>query len=145
MLNKITVDYKACSYAKPDYSNFGEQKCVNRFSNLNMNLLHDSNISLNSKFDIFYQNATFYVDNQVPLKKMNRNDIKFHSKLWINPRSQKLIKYWDKLLRRLNEKFLHNNECRKKFRSRVVNVLRTSGTECYKQYFAEHLSSMKML
>ena len=76
-----------------------------------MNFLHDSNISLNSKFDTFYHNVTFYMDNQVPLKKMNRNDRKFHSKLWINPKSKKLIKYWDKLLHRLNKKFWHNNEC----------------------------------
>ena len=80
ILNKITVDYKACSFAKRYYSNFDEQKFVNGFSNLKMNFLHDSNTSLISKFDVFYQNVTFYVDNQVPLKKMNKKDIKFHSK-----------------------------------------------------------------
>ena len=55
MLNKITIDYKSCSCAKRDYSNFDEQRFVHGFSSLNMNFLHDSNRSLNSKFDVFYK------------------------------------------------------------------------------------------
>ena len=75
-----------------------------------MNFLHDSNRSLNSKFDVFYQNVSSYVDNHVPLRKMNKKEIKFHSKPWINPRIQKFIKYRDKLLYRLKKKFSHQNE-----------------------------------
>ena len=146
MLNKITVDYKSCSNAKRDYSNFDEQRFVHGFSSLSMNFLHDSNRSLNSKFDVFHQNVSLYVDNHVPLKKMNKKEIKFNSKPWINPRIQKLIKYRDKLLCRLKKKFSHQNEyLYKKFGNRVVNELRTSKIEYYKQYFTEHKSSMKML
>ena len=52
------------------------------------------------------------------------------------------MKYRDKLLRKLNRKFSHNNEyLYKKFR----NELRTSKTKYYNQYFTEHKSNMKML
>ena len=47
-------DYKPCSYTKRDYFNFDERKIVNGISNLNMNFLHDSNTSLNSKFDVSF-------------------------------------------------------------------------------------------
>ena len=108
-----------------------------------MNFLHDSNTSLNFKFDIFYQNVSSFMGNHVPLKEMNKKIIKFHSKLWINPRIQKLIKYQDKIFHRLNKKFSHNNEFwTKKFRNQVVNELITSRMEYYKQYFTEHKSSI---
>ena len=54
MLNKITIGYKSCSYAKRDYSNFDEQRFVCGFSSLDMSFLQDPNRSLNSKFDVFF-------------------------------------------------------------------------------------------
>ena len=87
-----------------------------------------------------------YADQHVPIKKLSKKDLKFLSKPWINLKIQRLIKYRDKLLRKLNRKFTHNNEyLYKKFRNRVVNELRTSKTKYYNQYFAEHKSNMKML
>ena len=59
ILNKITVDHKSCTYAKRYYSNFDEQKFVDRFSNLNMNFLYDSNASLNCKFVLFLPKCVF--------------------------------------------------------------------------------------
>ena len=87
-----------------------------------------------------------YVDHHVQLKNLSKKDLKFLSKPWINLKIQRLIKYRDKLMRKLNRKFTHNNEyLYKKFRNRVVNELRTSKTKYYNQYFAEHKSNMKML
>ena len=58
----------------------------------------------------------------------------------------RLIKYHDKLLRKLNRKFTHNNDyLYKKFRNRVVSELRSSKIENFNQYLAEHKSSMEML
>ena len=39
------------------------------------------------------------------LKKMNRKDLKLHSKSWVNPKIQRLIKYRDQLHRKQNWNF----------------------------------------
>ena len=45
----------------------------------------NTKISLNSKFDLFYDTVSSYVDNHVPVKK---KDLKLHSKPWVNPKIQ---------------------------------------------------------
>ena len=124
ILNKVIVNYKACSYAKRDFSNFNEEKSVNGFSDLSVEFLHDFNTSLNSKFGMFIQTVSEYVNSKI----------------------LRLIKYHDKLMRKLNKKFFHNNEyLHKKFSNQVVSELGTSRINYYNQYFAEHKSNMKML
>ena len=146
LLNKFDIDYKTFSYAKRDYSKFDEQKFISDFSCNSMVFLDDSSLSLNCKFEKFYQKLSSWVDQHVPTKKMTKNDIKFHSKPWINPKIQRLIKYRDKLLRKLKRKYSFNNEyLYKKFRNRVVNELKTSRISYYVQYFTEHKNNMKML
>ena len=48
-----------------------------------MDFLINTKISLNSKFDLFYDTVSFYVDNHVPVK-LNKKDLKLHSKPWVN-------------------------------------------------------------
>ena len=80
------------------------------------------------------------------LKKINKKDLKLHSKPWVNPKIQRLIKYRDKLLRKLNRNFSQNTEyLYKKFRNRIVSELRSSKIKYYNQYFTDHKSNMKKL
>ena len=131
---------------KCDFSNFSEQRFVDGFANKNMDFLNNTNISLNSKFDLFYDTVSSYVDNHVPVKKINKKDLKLHSKPWVNPKIQRLIKYCDKLLHKLNRNFLHNTEyLYKKFRNRIVNELMSSKIKHYNQYLTNHKSNMKKL
>ena len=125
ILNQVFIDHRTCSYAKRDFSKFDQNKFVDGFSNQTMDSLENSSISTNRKFDLFYEMVSSYVDHHVPIKKLNKKDLKFLSKPWINPKIQPLIKYHDKLLHKLNRKFSHNNEyLHKKFCNRVVNELR---------------------
>ena len=112
-----------------------------------MDFIHDTNISLNSKFGLFFQTLSEHVDCHAPLKKLNKEGLKVQSKPWINSKILHLIKYCDKLLHKLNRKFSthNNNYLYKKFRNCVVSELRSSKTEYFNQYFAEHKSNMKML
>ena len=81
-----------------------------------------------------------------PQKKNDKNGIKFHSKPWINPKIQRLIKYREKLLPQLKRNTpLTINNLYKKFRNRFVNELKTSKINYYNQYFTEHKNNMKML
>ena len=43
ILNHVTINYKNCSYAKRDFSNFNKQKFKNDFDNLSMDFIHDTN------------------------------------------------------------------------------------------------------
>ena len=72
ILNQVTINYKNCSYTKRDLSNFDEQKFINGFASLGTDFLQDTNHSLNSKFGMFLQTVSNYVDNHAPLKKMNK-------------------------------------------------------------------------
>ena len=72
ILNKVATDYKTCSFAKRDFSNFSEQRFVDGFATQNMDFLNNTNISLNSKFDLFYDTVSSYVDNHVSVKKINK-------------------------------------------------------------------------
>ena len=95
---------------------------------------------------MFFQTVSDYVDKHAPLKKMNKKDLKLQSKPRINSKILRIIKYRDKLKRKLNKKFTHNNEyLYKKFRNRVVSELRTNRINYFNQYFTEYKSNMKML
>ena len=143
ILNKVAIDYKTCSFAKRDFSNFSEQRFVDGFATQNMDFLNNTNVYLNSKFDLFYDTVSSYVDNHVPVKKINKKDLKLHSKPWVNPKIQQFIKYRDKLLRKLNRNFSYNTEyLYKKFRNRIV---KSSKIKYYNQYFTDHKSNMKKL
>ena len=77
---------------------------------------------------------------------MNKKDLKLHEKPLINPKIQRLMKYRDKLLHKLNKKYTVNGEyLYKKFRNRVVSEHRSSKIKYYNFYFTEHKSNMKML
>ena len=145
-LNHVTINYKSCFYAKRDFSNFNKQKFKNDFDNLSMDFIHDTNISLNSKFGLFFQTLSEHLDCHALLKKLNKRGLKLQSKPWINSKILRLIKYRDKLLRKLNRTFTHNNDyLYKKFRNSVVSELRSSKIEYFNQYFAEHKSNQLLI
>ena len=84
-----------------------------------MYFLQDGDLSVNSKFELFYENVSTCVNYHAPLRKTNKKAVKFCEKPSITPKIQKQMKYRDKLLKRLNRKFTLNVEyLYKKFRNR---------------------------
>ena len=69
ILNKINIDYKSCSYAKRNFSNFDEQRFIDGFKKQDMSFLENTNLSMNSKFDLFYEKVSTCVDFHAPVKK----------------------------------------------------------------------------
>ena len=106
----------------------------------------DRELSLNRKFDLFYQNLSSHVEHHAPSKKMNKRDLKLHEKPWITSKIQKLIKHREKLLRKLNHKFTYDTKyLYKKFKKRVVSEIIFSKIDYYNHYFVEHQSNMMRL
>ena len=69
ILNKTNIDCKRCSLSKRDFSKFDEQKFVDSFAGNNLDFLADRELSLNQKFDLFYQNLSSHVEHHAPSKK----------------------------------------------------------------------------
>ena len=76
ILDKVIPDYKSCSFAKRDYSNFDETKFIEDFSAMDLDILHDSNAPVNETFDCFYDKLSNLVDTHVPSKRMTPKEIK---------------------------------------------------------------------
>ena len=125
-VDRTCPDYKSCSFAKRDFSHFDESKFVNDNSALDLRFLNDDNVSVD-KFTSFYEGVSSLVDKHVPSKKMARKEIKLQSKPWINFKIAKLIKYCDRLKRRMiRKRTLDNEYLYKKFRNRVANEIKAS-------------------
>ena len=58
ILNKINIDYKSCSYAKRNFSNFDEQRFIDVYKKQDMSFLENTNLSMNSKVDLFYEKVS---------------------------------------------------------------------------------------
>ena len=68
IVEKCTINYKSCSFAKCDYSNFNEDNFVDDYSSLDLRMLHDHNVSVDNKFDTFYENLSSLVDKHAPVR-----------------------------------------------------------------------------
>ena len=104
IVENCTINYKSCSFAKRGYSNFNEDNFVDDYSSLDLSMLHDDNVSVDNKFDTFYENLSSLVDKHAPVRKMTRKEVRLHAKPWINQKIIKPIKYRDKLKRKMKRK-----------------------------------------
>ena len=69
ILNKANIDCKRCSFSKRDFSKFDEQKFVDDFAGNSLDFLADRELSLNRKFDLFYQDLSSHVEHHAPSRK----------------------------------------------------------------------------
>ena len=139
-------DYKSCSLSKHDFSNFDENQFVNDYSELDLTILNDDDVSVDDKFGAYYEKLSNLVEKHVPSKKMTRREIKLQSKPWINSEIIRLIKYRNKLKRRMiRRRTIENEYLYKRFRNRIANEIKASKKRYYHQFFSEHSGNMKML
>ena len=83
-----------------------------------------------------YQKVYTAVIEHAPLKKVNKKQVKLKTKPWVNRYIQKLIKYRNKLLRKLRKSHSKKTEeLYKKFRNRVVSENRKSKIDYFNTYF----------
>ena len=54
--------------AKRDLSSFNEGKVVDNYTSLDLNMLHNYDISIDNKFGYFYETLSNSVDKHVPSK-----------------------------------------------------------------------------
>ena len=90
IINKLCSLPPKTKIYKRDYSHFNEETLINDFRSIDWNtVLGDTNI--NEQFDSFYSKTNEIIDKHLPLKQMNKKEIKTLSKPWITPAIQKSI------------------------------------------------------
>ena len=78
-MKKTKVQYKSCSYLERDYSTFDKDKFTADFSKLSWDYLSSTNLDVDEKFAMFYQNVSACVDKDVPLKKVDYKSLSLRS------------------------------------------------------------------
>ena len=140
------MDYRKVALFQHDYSKFSEERFLDDFKKLSWEDLYDENLNINYKFDKFFDRVNYTVHDHVPLKKVNKNQLKLRSKPWVTPYIQNLIKHRDKLLRKLRKSHsVVTENLYKKFRNRIVNENRKSKIQYYDGYFQQNKANMKNL
>ena len=102
IFDRTRPDYKSFSIAKHDF--WHENEFVNDYSALDLRFLNDDNVSVDDKFASFDDSRVStcsLVDKHIHSKKMTHKEIKLQSKPWINFKIATLIKYHDRLKRRM--------------------------------------------
>ena len=146
IIKNIAMDYRKVALFQHDYSKFSEERFLDDFKKLSLEDLYDENLNINYKFDKFFDRVNYTVQEHVPLKKVNRKQLKLRSRPWVTPYIQNLIKHRDKLLRKLRKSHTVVTEnLYKKFRNRVVNENRKSKIQYYDSYFQQNKANMKNL
>ena len=92
-MKNVTIDYHNVTLFQHDYLKFSEQTFVNSFNKLSWDDINDVNLNINNKFDKFYEKVHHTVIEHVPLKKVNKKQLKLRLKPWVNSHIQKLIKH----------------------------------------------------
>ena len=90
-MRKTNIQYKNCFYLQRDYSKFDKDKFIADFSKLSWDNLSCTNLDVNEKCAVFYQNVLACVD---------RKSLSFRSKPWISNRIKRMIFKRDKYLRK---------------------------------------------
>ena len=103
IVKNMAMDYRKVALFQRDYPKFSEERFLDDFKKLSWEDLYDENLSTNYKFDKVFDRVNHTVQEHVPLKTVNTQQLKIRSKPWVTPYIQNLIKHRDKLLRKLRK------------------------------------------
>ena len=131
MVTNMAVDCRKVALFQRNYSKFSEERFLDDFKN-SWEDLYDENLSINYKFDKLFDRNNYTVQEHVPLKKVNKQQLKLRSKPWLTPYIENLIKHRDKLLRKLRKShYIVTDNLYKIFTNRVVRESRKSKMQYY--------------
>ena len=95
IVDNLKVNYKVLNYYKNDFSKFDEEKFINDFSLLDWNSISSDYMDANTKFDIFYDQISQFINSHVPRRKLSKREIKLSTKPWITKPILAKIRYRD--------------------------------------------------
>ena len=120
-MKRFHISYKSSIYYVHDYPNFGEEKFIHDFSEVDWFPLDDMSQTVDNNFDYFYSKITSFIESHLPKKRVTRRNLKLRTKPWIGSKIQKLMYLRDKFFHEANSNPTPSNKyLYQKFRNRVV-------------------------
>ena len=133
-----------------DWNNFDQGKFTQDFQNYDWKgKLELDKEDPDTSFDIFFDKISSLVDQHAPMKKLTKRQLKCTNKPWLTRGIKKSIYHRDKLknlIYKTNDPELktHYEQQYKIHRNHIVNIIRISKNQYYRQYFTNNLHNSKM-
>ena len=139
IVDNIKVNYKILNYYKYDYTKFDEDKFINEFTVIKWENISNTNLDGNTKFIIFYDQISQFINSHVPRRKLSKCEIKLSTKPWITKQILVKMQYRDKV------DYLQVLKCTqpdpnltllyKKLRNSIVKDIKLCKSNYLKKYF----------
>ena len=97
IVDNIKVNYKILNYYKNDYTKFDEDKFINEFSVINWENISNTDLDANTKFNIFYDQISQFINSHVPRRELSKREIKLSNEPWITKEILAKMQYRDKV------------------------------------------------
>ena len=117
IVDNIKVNYKILNYYKNDYTKFDEDKFINEFTVINWENISNTNLDANTKFNIFYDQISQFINSHVPRRKLSKRKIKLSTKPWITQEILAKMQYRNKLYSQVLKCNQPSVECRQRYQS----------------------------
>lgn len=137
IINKFSNLPKNIMFAKRDYSGYNQEALTEECNSIDwQGLFSDSKHDFSIVFDSFYNQLSNVIDKHIPMKNLNKKDIKQISKLWITKGIIKPIKVKNKYYRKfISSKSPYYHSKFKSYRNKLNHLIRLSKIKYYKNYF----------
>ena len=142
IVDNIKVNYKIINYYKYDYTKFEEDNFINEFTVINWENISNTNLDGNTKFNIFYDQISQFVNSHVPRRKLSKREIQLSTKKYllrcnIEIRSIRMFKF--------NQPDPNLTLLYKKLRNSVVKDIKLCKSNYLKNYFLCNRNNMRKI
>ena len=144
IINKFSHLPSKTKIYKRDYSHFNDSALVDEIRFIDWSTVLSDSYDVNTLFNSFYLKLSNIVDKHVPLKMLQKKEIKFMSKPWITPAIKVSIDRKNKLYKKYlktRSPYLHSKF--KLYRNKLNHLLRISKRMCYNDFFNNNINNMK--
>ena len=148
IVDNIKVNYKILNYYKNDYTKFDEDKFINEFTVINWENISNTNLDANTKFNIFYDQISQFINSHVPRRKLSKREIKLSTKPWITKEILAKMQYRDKVYSQVlkcNQPDPNMILLYKKLRNCVVKDIKICKSNYLKNYFLCNRNNMRKI
>lgn len=144
-------DFKNYHSEARNWKNFDQLNFIKDFKTINWDtILHLEGKDPSASFDSFHSTLTELLDQYAPTRKLSKNQIKSNLKPWITNGIKQSILKRDNFLKKFikssdnNLKTILYNQY-KVYRNNIVNLIKLSKNNHYKQYFTENIKNSRKI
>ena len=136
------VNYNILNYYKYDDTKFDE------FTVINWENISNTNLDANTKFNIFFDKISQFINSHVPRRKLSKREIKLSTKPWITKEILAKMQYRDKVYSQVlkcNQPDPNLTLLYKKPRNSAVKDIKLCKSNYLKNYCLCHMNNMRKI